>query len=197
MTVVIACKFWKAVTVIADCRVSYTPPYEEVDDYLQKLYQIGDRLVLGFSGPLQGAYEVMELVRENMHNYSKPPIASNLQRDVERWIQYKYRELSKVDRKNLSFVLATVEPSREKQSKWYRSDGSGEPKPSSKPSWFPYVPEWKTLALKPSPSEPTELGKEEKQFVQIIGVKEEDHKAIEKTLMESYGFAFEQPLLQM
>jgi hypothetical protein len=197
MTVVIACRFWKAVTVIADCRVSYMPPYEEVDDCLQKLYQIGDRLVLGFSGPLQGAYEVMELVRENMRSYSKPPVASNLQRDVERWIQHKYRKLNEVDRKNLSFVLATVEPSREKQSKWYSSDGSGEPKPSSKPSWFPYVPEWKTLALKPSPSEPMELVRVGGQFAQIIGVKEEDRKAIEKTLMDSYRFAFKQPLPQM
>jgi len=39
--------------------------------------------------------------------------------------------------------------------------------------------------------------REEEQFAQIIGVKEKDRKAIEKTLMESYGFAFKQPVLQM
>ena len=57
------------------------PPYEEVNDYLQKLYQIGDRLVLGFSGPLKEAYEVMELVGENMRSYSQ---TSNCQQSTER-----------------------------------------------------------------------------------------------------------------
>ena len=80
MTVVIACKFWKALAVIADCRVCYQPPYLEVDDYLQKLYQIGDRLVIGFAGPLEGAHRVMDLVRKNAPSYPKPPIADNLRR---------------------------------------------------------------------------------------------------------------------
>jgi len=194
---VIACKFWKTVAVIADCRVSYSPPYKEVDDYLQKLYQIGDRLVLGFAGPLQGAHKIVELVRDNAWSYSKPPIASNLQTDVERWIQHRYRELNEAERKNLSFILATVEPKREKRSRWLSSDGQGNIKPSSKPSWFPYVPEWKTIALRPSRSRPTELVREERQFAKIIGVQGDDRKAVEKTLMECYGFAFKQPTLQM
>jgi 20S proteasome alpha/beta subunit len=78
MTIVMAYRTWKSVAVIADCRVSYNPPYEDVDDYLQKLYQIGTRLVIGFAGPLQGAYQIMELVRANARSYSKPPVAENL-----------------------------------------------------------------------------------------------------------------------
>lgn len=197
MTVVIACKLWKVVAVIADCRVSYLPPYEEVDDCLQKLYQIGNRLVIGFAGPLQGAYEVMELVRENARSYSKPSTADNLQRDVERWVRHRYGELDESDRKGLSFIIATVEPKREKQAKWYSSDGQGNIEPSSKPSWFPFVPEWKTIALRPSQSEPTELVSEERRFAKVIGVKEEDREAIKETLSKSYGFAFKQPALQM
>ncbi|RLC81906.1 MAG: hypothetical protein DRJ03_09400 [Chloroflexi bacterium] len=197
MTVIIAHKFWKVVAVIADCRVSYQPPYDEVDDYLQKIYHIENKLVMGFAGPVQGAYKVMELVRKNLQDYSKPLIADNLQADVERWIRHRYGELDVSERNRLSFILATVEPGREKQSVWFSSDEQGNVKPSSKPSWFPYVPEWRIMALKPSHSTPTELVKEEKQYPQIIGVTEEDRKIIETTLSRHYGFAFKQPELQM
>jgi hypothetical protein len=168
-----------------------------VDDYLQKLYQIGDRLVMGFSGPLQGAYKVMELVRENARSYSKPTTADNLQRDVERWVRHRYRELDEPERTTLSFVLATVEPTREKQAKWFSSDGKGNIEPSSKPSWFPFVPEWNTIALRPSQSKPGELVREERRFAKVIGLQKEDRKAIEETLMETSGFTFKQPALQM
>lgn len=193
MTLIVACRFWKAVAVIADCRVSYAPPYEEVDDCLQKLYQIDDRLVLGFAGPLEGAQKIMKLVRRNTQGYSKPPIADNLQRDVERWIRRRYRELPEPHRENLSFVLATVEPGREKRSRWFWSDGQGNVEPSSKPSWFPYVPEWKTIALKPIASKPGELRREEKQLAKIIGVSGKDRKTVERTISECYGFAFKWP----
>ncbi len=193
MTIVIACKFWKTVAVIADCRVSYLPPHKEADDYLQKVYQIGNRLVLGFAGPLQGAYEVMELVRENARNYPRPPVAHNLQADVERWIRHKYRNLNEREREDLSFVVATVEPHREKRSKWFSSDG----KEKSKPVWFPYVPEWKTLVLRPSQSRPGELVKEESPFAKIIGVQGEIREAVEQVLMRHYGFTPNQPMLQM
>ena len=53
------------------------------------------------------------------------------------------------------------------------------------------------MALKPSNSTPTELVKEEKQYPQIIGVEEENRKIIAKTLSEHYGFASNQPALQM
>lgn len=192
MTVVIACKFWKAVAVIADCRVSYLPPYQEVDDCLQKIYQIGDRLVLGFSGPLQGAYEVMALVEKNAQEYSRTPIADNLQSDVERWIRYKYRTLDERDRRDLSFVLATIEPKREKHSSWFNVDG----REGSKPKWFPFIPEWKTMTLKPSRKDPGELAKDEWQFAKIIGIKGDDRKAVERVLTSHYGFAANQPVQQ-
>jgi len=53
MTVVIAASSGKQSQSSLTVEFSYMPPYEEVDDYLQKLYQIGDRLILGFSGPLK------------------------------------------------------------------------------------------------------------------------------------------------
>lgn len=197
MTMIVAAKFWRALAVIADCRVSYVPLYEEVDDYLQKLYRIGDRLVLGFAGPLQGAYEILKLVRKNTYSYSKPPIASNLQADVERWIRYKYRSLDEADRKNLGFIIATVEPKREKRSEWFSSDSTGERKPMEKPGWFPYVPEWKILTLKPSQSKPAELTRDENRLFQNVGLGDKDWQAIRQTMMRSYRFSFQQPVLQM
>jgi len=194
MTLIVALKLWKTVAVIADCRVSYLPPYEEVDDYLQKIYQIGDRVVMGFSGPLQGAYEVMELVRVNASRYSSTPVADNLRRDLERWIRYKCRRLGADDRKDLSFVIATVEPKREKRFRWLLSNGQEK----AKPSWFPYVPEWSIFTLKPSQSRPGELVREQRPFIKITGINRQDHReAIEKVLMDAYGFSFKQPMPQV
>jgi hypothetical protein len=197
MTVVIACQLFPAIAVVADCRVSYPPPYEEVDDCLQKLYQIEDRLVMGFAGPLKGAYKIMALVRDNVQSYSKPPIADNLQRDAERWIRHKYREIDEPDRKGLSFILATVEPRREQPGNWFLLDEHGNLKPSSRPSWWPFLPEWKIIALRPSQSEPTKLVREEGLFAKIIGVNDENRKIIEEVLVEIYQSASEQPALQM
>lgn len=192
MTVVIAYKSWRAVAVIADCRISYEPPYEEVDDCLQKLYYIHDRLVMGFTGPLQGAYEVMQLVRENALNYSRHLAADRLQADVERWIRHKYQELDAQDRKNLSFVIATIEPRREKRSRWYRNKQE-----IAKPEWFPYVPEWRTLVLRPSDRGSEELVKESRGFVKVVGIGRDDRVAVRQVVEKLYSFAFKQPELQM
>lgn len=197
MTIIVACKFWKAVGVIADCRVSYLPKYSEVDDYLQKLYQIDNRLVMGFAGPLQGAYEVMKLVRKNLQSYPKPRIADNFRRDVQRWIQYRYRELDEPDRRDLSFIVSTVEPTREMKTRWLSSDERGKIHPSSKPSWFPFIPEWKINVFIPSQSDPTKLVSQESRFIRVIGVKKEDRLAIEGTITRHYGFSFKRPDLQM
>lgn len=132
----------------------------------------------------------MQLVRENAKAYSHRLTADNLQKDVVRWIKYRYRKLDAQHRKNLSFVIATIEPNREKRSKWYR-DGKEIPKPK----WFPYVPEWSTLVLKPS--RPGELTEEKRPFVKIIGVTGENRAAVKQIVEEHYGFAFEQPELQM
>lgn len=197
MTVIVAQKLWKAVCVIADCRVSYSPPVEQVDDYLQKLYQIGDRLVLGFSGPLAGAYEVMDLVKENARRYRRPATAFGLGRDVERWIRYRYRLLEETDRTDLCFVVAAVEPTREKRTAWMSSDEQGDPIPSSRPSWYPFVPEWRTFVLRPSRVRPTELVVDARRFTKVVGLAAEDCEAVEEILSETYGFAFKQPLLQI
>jgi 20S proteasome alpha/beta subunit len=109
MTVVVACRFLKTATIFADCRVSYANSQaKDVDDNLQKIYQIGDKMVIGFSGPLSGAFQVMEVLRKNLKTYSKPPVASNLQRDVERWIRYEYQQIKEEERKNLSFILVLL-----------------------------------------------------------------------------------------
>ncbi len=192
MTLVIAHKFWKTVAVIADCRVSYGPQCDDRDDYLQKIYQIHSRLVLGFSGPLPGAHRVLQLVKENVCDYRRPPVAHNLQKDVERWIRYEYRQLDEAERKGLTFVVATVEPHRERRSRFFK-DG----KEIAKPTWFPYEPEWNTLALKPSASDSTKLIAERKRLPKIIGLAGEHRRAVEGVLMQLYGFAFHEPAAQM
>lgn len=192
MTLVIAHKFWRAVAVIADCRVSYGPQSSDRDDCLQKIYQISNRLVIGFSGPLWGAYEVLQLVRENVSAYPRQPVAYNLQRDVERWIRYKYRQLEEVHRRNLSFVVATIEPSRERRSR-YLKDGQEIPKPA----WLPGVAEWNTVALIPSSSDSRELVLQRKGLPKIIGLRREHRQVVEGVLMRFYGFAFDRPARQM
>jgi hypothetical protein len=196
MTVVIACHYLKLIAVFADCRVSYQCT-NTVDDNLQKIYQIGTKMVLGFSGPLQGAYQVIQAVRRNARTYSKRPIASNLQRDVERWIRREYREIRQPEhRKDLSFILATVEPSREARSTYRRRLSNGTEIEIPKPEWLPSAPELSTIVLKPSRSAPNKLLKEEKGLFKIIGVQDETCDAIRHTLEDSYGFAFKQPRLQ-
>ena len=194
MSVVVACRFLKAISIFADCRVSYGKA-NPVDDNLQKLYQIDKRMVLGFAGPLSGAYQVMEIVRKNLRIYPRRPVAINLLTDMERWIRHQYREIQRSeDRKNLSFILATVEPRREALSKWRSSDRKEIPKPK----WFPYVPELRVIALRPSKSRPEELVKEEKgkNICKIIGVQPEVRNAVQEQIEKLYGFAFKQPKLQ-
>lgn len=192
MTLVIAHKFWKAVAVIADCRVSYGPQSSDRDDCLQKIYQISNRLVIGFSGPLLGAYEVLQLVGENVSAYHRQPVAYNLQRDVERWIRYKYRQIEEVHRHKLSFVVATIEPSRERKSRHFK-DGQEIPKPA----WLPAMAEWNTAALVPSSSDSRELVLQRKGLPKIIGIKREHREIVEDVLMRFYGFAFDKPDMQM
>ena len=190
MTVVVACWFLKSVAVIADCRVSYVPT-GVVDDNLQKIYQIGERAVLGFSGPLPGAYQVVELVRRNMRGYSKRPVASNLRMDVERWIRYEYRKIRPPEnRKNLGFLLATVEPRRKARSRWVTPEGKERPEPRG----FPWRPEFHMLVLKPSQSRPGELVKEEKGLIKILGIRDEEHcSAIEGAVQSLYDMASRYP----
>lgn len=147
-------------------------------------------MVFGFSGPLAGAYQVMEALKRNLKAYSKPPVARNLQKDVERWIRYEYQQIKKEERKNLSFILATVEPSREAHSKWRSSDG----KEKQKPAWFGSdPPEMQIFALKPKKSKPNQLYKEEKGLCKTLGVGEDVASAIQDKIQELFGFSFKEP----
>lgn len=190
MTIVLAYPFLREIGIIADCRVSYPFP-QEPDDCLQKLYQIHNRLVIGFAGPLNGAFKVLEHVRINALKYPRRLSALKLQADVERWIRYAYKELNQADRLNLSFLLAAIEPRREKPSKWYH-DGVEIPKPR----WFPYVPDSRIVALKPSNQNPSDLVKEEKGM-KIIGIAQESSAEIERQANRLFGFSLNQPQLRM
>ncbi len=191
MTIVVAAQFLNSIGVFADCRVSYEQPFQP-DDNLQKIYQVHDRMVLGFSGPLTGAYAVISEIAKNLKTYRRQPVAVNLLRDTQRWIKRKYREIPPVDRKDLSFMLATVEPRRETRSRYISSEGVDVPKPS----WFPYRPEMHVIALEPSQSKPNELknlqGK--RGFCKIIGITNSKvRKAIKESLGKLYGLAYQYP----
>ena len=192
MTIVVASRFLKTVVIVADCRVSYQG-MKEVDDNLQKIYQIDKRMVLGFSGPLAGAYQVMEAIRRNLSKYSKRPIASNLRADVQRWIKHEYQAITQPkDRENLSFVLATVEPRREVRATWRTIEGKEIPKPK----WFPFIPELYILTLKPAPGEPDKLTSVETGIWHIIGASDEAQDAVRVTVEKLFDFASWQPNLQ-
>lgn len=190
MTVVVACWYLKTLVVVADCRVSYTC-VDTVDDNLQKLYQIGDRLVLGFAGPLAGAYRVLKRVRANMAQYSKRLVAVSLQTDVERWIRYEYERISNpADRRDLSFLLASVELRREKRSRWRTPEGKEQPKPG----WFPCLPEFRVLTLVPSQSRPDDLVREEKAGFKVIGIRsKEERSAIRDIAFRHTNLAYRYP----
>lgn len=192
MTIVIANRLLNSIIIVADCRVSYTGS-NVVDDNLQKIYQLNKRMVLGFSGPLSGAYQVLDKIKSNISNYSKPPIADNLRIDVERWIRHEYREIeNEQDRLNLSFVIATVEPRREVHSKFITSGGKEAPKPK----WFPYMPDLCITTLKPSKAITGGLQKTNLGMCHVIGVNKEAQKLARDTVVKLFGFEFGKPGLQ-
>jgi hypothetical protein len=185
MTIVIAHQFLNSVMIFADCRVSYKKT-RQVDDNLLKIYQIDSRMVIGFSGSIEGAHRIMNRIKKNVADYSKPPVAVNLLRDVKRWIRYEYRELPSKQKK-LSFILTAVEPTRTANSQ--------------KPDWIPSRPElWivKLCRTKEKPGELVEL----KESPAIIGIDEATGRR--KMIVESirvsannlFGFSFKQPNLQ-
>ncbi len=186
MTVVVACRFLTSVMIFADCRVSYGEAISEVDDNLRKIYQIDERMVLSFAGPLEGAYQVIETVRKNVKNYSRPPVAVNLLNDVQRWIRYEYQSLPQKLRQDLSFILAAVEPTR-----MATSEG---------PEWIPSKPELWIVKLPPFKNK-DELVKPGGDRA-VIGIDEEPEKraeiieSIQSSLNRWFGFSFKQPDLQ-
>jgi len=189
MTLILACRFLKTTAVIADCRVSYEGN-QAVDDNLQKLYQIDGKIVLGFSGPLCGAAQVIDRVRKNSSNYGRRRTADNLLRDIERWILAEYRQIENpIHRRNLSFVLASVEPGRPVRSTWRSQDGTATPTPS----WYARVPELHTLTLRPSDRDPGRLVEDKAGLCKVLGVGHQARDRIEAQIRELYGFSFREP----
>ena len=192
MTVVVAARLLGSIVVVADCRVSYEGTAAK-DDELQKLYQIGGKTVLGFTGPLDGAYEVLEAVRKNSISYSKPDVSSGILHDLERWIRHSFSRLANEScRRGLAFILASVEPTREQRSRWITSFGA----PREKPPWFPYVPELRVVSLKCAGSSSEKLSRRTKSHVQVIGVPPSVHSRIETTIDRLYGFSSTRPQQQ-
>jgi hypothetical protein len=189
MTLVLGCRFLKSTTVIADCRVSYDG-IQAVDDNLQKLYQIEEKVVLGFAGPLAGAAQVMDGIRQSRVRQERHKSASNLLSDLERKIRWEYRRIENpMDRRNLSFLLASVEPRRPTRSTWLSQSGTLKPTPA----WYAKVPELRTLVLRPSRSEPKELITETVGMCKILGIGADASDRIKGKLREFYGFSFREP----
>jgi hypothetical protein len=140
--------------------------------------------VIGFSGPLSGAYEVLEGVRKQAKSYSKRGVAANLLKDIVRWIQFNYRQVKPENRKGLSFLLAAVEPSRDKSI--------------SKPDWIPFIPTFSSLTLRPSDAEPAKLVVESKNIIKTIGVHDEEFlNALEDKTQKYFDIQFKYPEIGM
>lgn len=182
MTVVLTNHFLSGVAIIADCRVSYGTGFP-VHDGLQKLYPIGKHTVLGFSGPLAGACQVIEAIRKHRSRQSER-VAAAILLDVERWIRHAYRNIrSAGERKNLSFLLASVEPNKVTRFA-----------PGIKAKFnLPDIPRCKTFALVPSPGDPSELVKQQRYNVKVIGVKEDAVGPIRVALTDRFVNQFHSP----
>jgi hypothetical protein len=192
MTLVLGCRFLKSTTVIADCRVSYDGS-QAVDDNLQKLHQIEGKVVLGFAGPLAGAAKVMDRIRQNSVRHERYTSASKLLSDLERWIRWEYRRIENpMDRRNLSFLLASVEAGRPVRSTWRSQDGTLRPTPS----WYAGVPELLTVALRPSHRDPEKLVTQRKGMCKVVGVGHHARERIEAQIQELYAFSFGDPVRQ-
>jgi len=192
MTLVLVCRFLKTTAVIADCRVSYDGS-QAVDDNLQKLYPIEGKVVLGFAGPLAGAATVMDCIRQNLMRRKPHKSASKLLSDLERWIRWEYRRIeTPMDRRNLTFLLASVEAGRPVRSTWRSQDGM--PKPT--PSWYADVPEQRTIALRPSQRNPEKLLAQRKGMCKVVGVRHHVRERIEAHINELYGFSLGDPIRQ-
>jgi hypothetical protein len=184
MTVIVAFRSLAHILVVSDCRVSYIEN-DLGDDNLQKIYQIGHKFIVGFCGPLSGAYEVMNQIADNLQNYKKELTAGNLHSDVVRWIRFRYQKIQKPEkRKNLSFLLASVEPKREQPARFVSKTGEKLPKPS----WASSIPDLKIVSLRPSSSNPQELVLNYEGLC-VMGVSNQAKDTIQSTVLHMHHFA--------
>jgi len=88
------------------------------------------------------------------------------------------------NREGLSFLIAAVEPSRDRSIK--------------KPDWIPFQPVFRSLTLKPSASNPSKLVVEERKIIKAIGVYDKEFLETLKDIMQKhYGLQFEHPEIGM
>ena len=166
MTLVVGWKFGSGIALIADCRVSYKGRPEVYDD-LQKLYWIGDNSVLGFSGPLEGAYQVIEAIRGERTTTRLKDNCSI--QDVERCVRIAFRGIQPKYKLNLKFILAHRNPTKVKEWGQYINTKFG----------LPNFPNCSIVLLKSSSSNPDELTRES-QNINVIG----DSTGMEKIIRE-------------
>lgn len=175
MTVIIAFNYHSSLSVIADCRVTY--PGSKSIDNLQKLYQFGDYVVLGFSGPLKGAYQVIEEIKKNIKKIPNKRKAIDTQRLI-RCIKYGFKSIpSPHDKKDLSFIVATVQP-------WYRRSIGLKIKSTNKLISTFESPRFETLILHPSSTCRDRLEEDKSGDIKIIGVSLKDQLKIKELLRE-------------
>lgn len=180
MTVLIALRHLSGVTIIADSRVSFGTS-QPVHDGLQKLYQVGDKIVFGFTGPLAGAFQVIQEIKKNRNRNSRSAKNTTV-RDVERWIRYAYQNISFNDRRGLSFLIARSDNKRLKSFGKHIQAKYG----------IPDFPETELFTLEPSQKNPAELIKI-RQVISVIGVKPEFKVSIKEVFLDSFTDLLQSP----
>lgn len=178
MTLVLGYHFLSGIVVVADCRASYADG--NVYDNLQKLYQVGDYTVLGFAGPLAGAAQVLEDIRRRRAEPSKRSTAVHAD-ELERWIRGRYRRVAEKDRRNLSFLVASVAPWKARRFQLRTRIA------------LPDIPDLSCFCLRPSRSRPGELVRDQWNDIKILGVREELHREIRGTLLDTFPDCFLRP----
>ncbi len=183
MTIVLGARFLTETLVIADSRISYGENSVLADDILQKLYPIGGREmgflgVIGFSGPLEGAYHVLTAVRQMMRRYNKRQVVSSVMDDLVRYIRRAYTGLNPPLRNG--FLIAGVEPSRNLAA--------------TGPKWLPYMPQVMIWTLLPSDSKPGTLQLEKRGLVRTIGIRSPEFLTkLQEQVMQQWDTQYKYP----
>jgi len=117
VTIVVGFDWLTETVMIADTRVSWENNQFPPKDILRKLYTLGDSkksAVLGFSGDLHAAKKVMTfLIKQKFLGYKRPFVIRQFRDDLHQWIEeIALAKLTPKQRKELSFMLCGIEPSR-------------------------------------------------------------------------------------
>ena len=195
MTVVVATHYLKTIVIIADCRVSdlnREPIHiDDVDDNLQKIYPVGNKVIVAFSCPLDGAHKIFESLRIRPLRYGKSFVAQTIIHDLTRRIKYEYGLLSQSERKDLSFILVGIEPHRVRRSRVFNEQGEEIPKPN----WLPSIPEKYITTLKPQ-SDGSRLATDSNHMTHVLGLNKGDCDEVSRIVNILFSFSMRQPRLQ-